>query len=351
MRKHLSVWLAVMLFVLATAKPAVSENASEVRLPPGVQAVWDLDQAWHETTPTRERICINGLWRWQAADEVGETVPADSWGYYKVPAPWSANSQTLYPHPAWKGQHRNATDVAWYQRAITIPGAWQGRRIAVSAEYLNSYAAVFLDGRKVGDLYFPSGEVEITSACRPGQSQVLSLCVKAVPLAAVMQAFTDTSAPKTIKGSVELRGLCGDVFLVSTPPAARIEDVKVRTSVRKWTITWDVAVQGLEPGKSYRLRAQVKDESRNVKDVTSDPFTAADLQDGRFSLAAEWQPDKLWDTHTPQNMYGLETCLIDRDGQVLDAFRPLRFGFREFWIDGRDYYLNGTPVSRVPHSV
>ena len=186
------------------------------------------------------------------------------------------------------------------------------------------------------------GEVDITSACRPGTKQVLSLCVKAVPLAAVLQAFVDTGAPRTVKGTVELAGLCGDVFLASTPKEARVDEVKVNTSVRKWTLTVDVALQGLQPGQSYRLRAEVNDKSQKVKDVTSEPFTAADLKDGRFSFASAWKPDKLWDTHTPQNMYDLKVSLLDRDGQVLDVFRPAHFGFREFWIEGRDFFLNGT---------
>jgi beta-galactosidase/beta-glucuronidase len=242
----------------------------------------------------------------------------------------------------WKGKNRMAADVAWYQREITVPDAWRGRRIAIYAEYLNSYAAVYLDGKKVGNMYFPSGEVDITSACRPGQPHVLSLCVKAVPMAAVMQAFTDTSAPKTVKGSVELRGLCGDVFLVSTPQGARCDDVRVQTSVRKWTITLDVAVQGLEPGKSYRLRAEVHDGGRKIKDFTSRPLAAADLKDDRFSFESEWKPDKLWDAHTPQNMYVLGVSLMDGEGQALDEFGPLGFGFREFWIEGRDFFLNGS---------
>ena len=29
---------------------------------------------------------------------------------------------------------------------------------------------------------------------------------------------------------------------------------------------------------------------------------------------------------------------------MLDAALPERFGFREFWIDGRDFYLNGTRI-------
>jgi len=34
-------------------------------LPAGAKAVWDLDKAFRETTYSRERICINGLWQWQ----------------------------------------------------------------------------------------------------------------------------------------------------------------------------------------------------------------------------------------------------------------------------------------------
>ena len=219
---RLAVWVVLCCGV---ARGGVC--GGDIALPAGVKAVWDLGQAYRDTTATRERISINGLWRWQPADESRKTVPADNWGYCKVPAPWSSNSQTLYPHPAWKGTSSTAIQAAWYQREIAIPDAWQGRRIAVCAEYVNSYAAVYLDGVKVGEMYFPAGEVDITSACRPGQQHVLSLYVKAAPLAAVMQAFTDTGTPKTVEGTVERRGLCGDVFLVSTPQAARIDDVKV----------------------------------------------------------------------------------------------------------------------------
>jgi hypothetical protein len=318
-------------------------SAEDASLPTGVKAVWDMGKAFRQTTPTSERISINGLWRWQPAEELGDTVPADNWGYYKVPAPWSSNSQTLYPHPTWKGKNLKESTVAWYQRETSVPEAWQGRRVVVYAECVNSYAAVYLDGKKVGDLYFPAGEVDITAACRPGQKQVLSLCVKAVPLAAVMQAFSDTSAPKTVKGTVELKGLCGDVFLASTPKGPRVDDVKVNTSVRKWAITFDVALQALQPGKSYRLQAQVNDAAQKVKAFASDPFTTAELKDGRFSFTAAWKAEKLWDTSTPQNMYDLEMSLVDGDAKVLDVGRPVRFGFREFWIEGRDFYLNGTP--------
>ena len=42
--------------------------ADDLALPEGVKAVWDSARAWRQATPTRERMCVNGLWRWQPAD-------------------------------------------------------------------------------------------------------------------------------------------------------------------------------------------------------------------------------------------------------------------------------------------
>ena len=48
------------------------------------------------------------------------------------------------------------------------------------------------------------------------------------------------------------RGLCGDVFLVGTPAGARIDDVRVETSVRKGRITFDAALADLAPQAALR---------------------------------------------------------------------------------------------------
>ena len=154
MRGNIRLCMAASLAVMVVAPP-VAASGRDVLLPKGVKAVWDLGNAYREATPTRERISINGLWRWQPADDVGGAVPTDNWGYYKVPAPWSSNCQTLYANPAWKSKNLQSADVAWYQREISIPSAWQGRRIAIYAEYLNSYAAVYLDGKKWGTCTSP----------------------------------------------------------------------------------------------------------------------------------------------------------------------------------------------------
>ncbi len=165
----------IVVASIPAGRPLPAAAASEETvLPAEVKAVWGLDKSYRETTTTREQISINGLWRWQPAGN-SEHVPQGNWGYFKVPGCWPGRSdylqqdcQMLYAHPSWKQSSIGETAAAWYQREITVPAQWTGRRIKVSAEYVNSYAAVYIDGKRAGEIRFPAGEVDITSLCRPG---------------------------------------------------------------------------------------------------------------------------------------------------------------------------------------
>jgi hypothetical protein len=104
MKDRMLGFSAALMCLFGAATGAVAQ-APDAVLPPGVRAVWTLDKAYREATSTPERICINGLWRWQAADPEAEQVPAGSWGRFKVPGSWPGatdymrrDSQTLFQH-------------------------------------------------------------------------------------------------------------------------------------------------------------------------------------------------------------------------------------------------------------
>jgi hypothetical protein len=250
-RSMILVFGPSLLVVVASSElPAKQVNAGlkETVLPAGVKAIWDLGKAYRVKTATRERVCLNGLWRWQPAGHDSESVPADRWGFFKVPGFWPGNSnhlqedcQTVHAHPGWKNQNLPEITGAWYQREITVPGQWSGRRITLAAEVVNSFAVVYVDGKKAGAIRFPAGEVELTSLCRPGGKHVLSVLVLALPLKSVMLTYTDTNSAKLQRGSAERRGLCGDIYLASTPAKARITDLKIETSIRRGEITLSAA--------------------------------------------------------------------------------------------------------------
>lgn len=322
-----------------------------VTLPPGVRAVWDPAHAYREETLGRERLCINGLWRWQPADGAGDGVPSGGWGFMKVPGCWPGitdymqkDAQTVYPHPKWAATRLAGVNSAWYEREVSVPAGWAGLRITLEISYLNSLAAVHVDGALVGEVRFPGGELDLTRVCQPGRTHRLSVLVTALPLQGVMLSYADSARAREVRGSVARRGFCGDLFLVAGPRGPRLADVEVDTSVRKRRLDVSAAIQELEAGGSYTLSARVFDGKTLVKEFRGPEFSPADLKDGRARLSHQWLPDRLWDLNTPGHTYRMRLALLDVQDRELDVAHDVRFGFREFWIDGRDFYLNGSRV-------
>ncbi len=352
----LLAFAAGSMVLLSPRLPQAAE-VSAVALPEGVKAVWDTARAWHETTPTRERICLNGLWRWQPAGDDAPQPPASGWGYYKVPACWpgiqdymQSDYQTLYRNPPWANTNLAEVQSAWYERSLSIPKHWANRRIVLNLEYLNSFAKVYLDGRLAGEVRFPAGQLDLSGIVRPGETHVLSLLVVALPLKAVLESYADTNTARQQKGRVARRGLCGDVWLVGEPASERLSEVRVTTSFRQRQITFQAGLAGLAAGRRYRLHARVSDVSGQVVEFNSPVFSASDVTNSQQSFSASWMAPRLWDINTPGNQCRADLSLCDSDNRLRDTALPVQFGFREFWIEGRDFYLNGTRLflSLVP---
>ncbi len=340
-----------------------SRGPDSVALPEGVRVAWNLGSAYRETTPTRQRVCLNGLWRWQPAGGAPEEpVPVRNWGFFKVPGSWPGitdymqkDSQSVVMHPAWGTVRMSEVVSAWYEREFTVPAEWTGRRVALTLDLVQSHAVVHVDGARVGEARFPDGEVDLTQAVRPGGTHRLGIRVTAMPLAGVLRSYTDSAAAREVKGSVARRGLCGDVFLTSMPRGPRVAEARVETSVRRGEITIRAALANLAVGDRYGLRARVRDPEGRVvelarEEVVVAPTAAADTADAPVVLVRSWRPERLWDTASPGHRCELELILTDAAGTDRDAFWRQWFGFREFWIEGRDFMLNGTRLhlSTVP---
>lgn len=265
-----------------------------------------------QATPTRDRISLNGIWRWKPEG-------AAEWSAIAIPDSWPKDSPAI---------------AAQYQREISIPAGWSGRRVTLSADCINSYAAVSVDGVPAGEMRYPAGEVDLTPWARPGRTLLLSMRVIAMPLKAVMLSYSDTASARTVEGTVVRRGITGDVYLNAMPAGPRIARVKAETSVRRSRITVDAALEGIDPAAPYRLIARIYDGARLVKEFAG----------GKPRFTEAWQPEKLWDLHTPRNQHQLVLTLAGASGKEFDAAWPVPFGFRELWIEGRDFYLNGSRI-------
>src|SRR5262245_7139915 len=75
------------------------------------------------------------------------------------------------------------------------------------------------------------------------------------------------------------------------------------------------------------------------KSFTAD--TTADAKETQtLTLSWPWANPRVWDVGQP-NLY---TLRLKVTGSRLDDEYDQRFGFREFWVEGRKLFLNGTEI-------
>ncbi len=329
----------------------------DVPPPAALSELWDDAKAWKQSTQTRGSVCVNGLWRFLPVveGEASAEVPpsGECWGWGKVPGVWPRNSDWDVGEPAqepliapWilakSAGKMSKIEQAWYQRTIKIPAQWAGRKIYIDFGMIQTHAKIFIDKKPVGELWFPGGLFDIGGSVQPGREHELSILVTARALDAEADVFMAPDRVIKNKVDIKMKGLTGDVFLTSEPAAAAIADVHVLTSTRQGRITFDVGVVRAGTEK-ISLKAVVSKGGKAVKTFSSEPLNV-DPKSGRVSFAADWKDAELWDADAPQNIYEAALTLSAADGKVCDESLPVKFGFREFWIEGRDFYLNGTKI-------
>ncbi len=185
-----------------------------------------------------------------------------------------------------------------------------------------------------------------TKFLKPGKTSTLRILVTAAPNSGKVLNAMGVGQNTLVDAKLATRGLIGEVFLVSRPTGARVESVWVRTSVRKKEITVEADLVAIEKSGPANFQAVIVDGAgAEVKHFDFQaPITAGD---STVTMSWPWADPKLWDVGQP-NLYTLQTC---RQGPGLDSgYQPGIFGFREFWIEGRNFYLNDTPFRIRPTS-
>ena len=240
----------------------------------------------------------------------------------------------------------------WYRRTINVPQDWTGRRLFVRFEAVRFVSEVYVDGQKVGGHYggWEPFEVDVTKVCRPGAEHHLLVRVqdmtgvceqaldysKRLPGGRIVDQLKDSiMAPIGSQG--ERVGIWQSTSLVARNEVY-VEDVFVKTSVRRKEISAEVTVRNLGSNeRTVRCSATVEGG------VTFEPVqvTVAGASSKTVTLVQAWPAPRLW-CPTDPHLYQFITQL-ELDGRQVDR-QATRFGFREFWVEGPEFVLNGTPM-------
>ncbi len=149
-----------------------------------------------------------------------------------------------------------------------------------------------------------------------------------------------------LTANLQSKGLIGDVFLRSRPSGTHISDVFVQTSTRRKELKLDIEVSDLTAAGPVQFTAKLLD----AKGMEERRFQGNARMNGNgrqvVQLAWRWDNPRLWDLQQP-NLYTLK---LEAKGTDWHDEYAQPFGFREFWIDGRKFFLNGTEIRLRPTS-
>ena len=306
-----------VIFSLKFSIPEKEKTVKESKLPNFVN--WSLDGAYTRENGIRGEVILNGWWTWTPVKE-GEVVPPilDLYLWRKVPG-----IGKFFHIKDSQGNHISnykGVEKAWIEREFSIPNHWRERDVFIEIGNTKDGSEVFLDGEKIG----------VTMPELP--------------------TFFEISKPykENYKLTVLTSGITDNVWLKSYPSENRIVDIFVIPSFRK---------------KSIEVRGRIKKADNldfsihfySYENPTKEEKSfSAKIEDENFKLVFLWEDARLWSYENPQ-LYWFD-CEIRKNGKIIDKTFLTRFGFREFWIEDGDFYLNGKKLrlksdSNVPFTM
>ncbi|NLX06081.1 MAG: hypothetical protein GXY33_13160 [Phycisphaerae bacterium] len=300
---------------------------------------------------------LSGEWEFQPVwrKQLGYPPDAAGWKTITVPNPWGARSdwQRLSGEPPaeWDETYGdgcfdgpgNSLPFAWYRRIVELSETAAESRMKLEFDAVAHQAWVYFNGTPVCHHVggFTPFEVDVTDLVRPGRNEILVGVGDQRSFTRDRYWQREAAFAPTAAMYPFYVGIWQDVRLVIRPAAA-IDDVFVMPSVRAMRL--DVATTVKNEGKDRFdgfLRAEVLDGEAPVKEFES---LAVSLDPGEAKVVTFSEPferAELWWPDHPK-LYHVRTTLERGDGEV-DG-QTQRFGFREFWIDGRSFVLNGAKV-------
>ena len=222
----------------------------------------------------------------------------------------------------------------WYHRTVTVPAAWEGRRVVLHFGAVDYEATVFIDGKKVGTHWGTgsSFEMDITDYVTPGREA--NLVVKVVDdLRSGLQPGGKQSDRYESHGCSYTRttGIWQTVWMEPVSEQSLLRTVVV-PDIDQQQLVVRPQFRGIAQGNT--LTVEMKDGKRVVATRT---VPAAD----EATIVLPVKKPHLWSPEDPY-LYDLRFVVKDASGRVIDEVSSYA-GMRKVHLAGGYFYLNNQP--------
>ncbi|GLT94633.1 hypothetical protein SLE2022_123620 [Rubroshorea leprosula] len=353
-------------------KVDLSVSKSAVWNDDAVPAALENAASWVQQLPFVKSL--SGYWKFFLApnpttvpDNFHQTAFQDSdWPTLPVPSNWQMHgfdrpiyTNFVYPFPLDPPHLPQDNPTGCYRTFFTIPKEWQGRRIILHFEAVDSAFCAWVNGVPVGysqDSRLPA-EFEIPDYCYQFGSDKKNV------LAVQVLRWSDGSYLED-QDHWRISGIHRDVLLLAKPQVfiadyffnsnlsdnfshadiqveVKIDDSRETLKERELA-NYVIEAALYDTGSWYNRDGHVDLLSSNVTNLTLSTPTSGSHGFNGYILVGKLEKPKLWSAEEP-NLYTLVIVLKDASGYVIDCESCL-IGIRQVSKAPKQLLVNGQPV-------
>ena len=298
---------------------------------------------------------LNGIWKFSYSQTPAESpegfyredYDVSAWDDIEVPLSWQLAgygrphyTNVIYPFPVDPPRTPTENPTGCYRRDFYIPEDWEGHRICLRFEGVDSAFHVWVNGREVGysqGSRLPS-EFDITRLVRTGRNSV----------SVRVYQWCDGSYIED-QDMWWLSGIFRDVYLIARPKL-HLYDFFIKTQLDE---EYRDAVLNIKAffnnyskceASGYRMEIDLLDAQGSS--VLQQPWSCDISVPGGDQKTLEVEipvsnPEK-WSAEYPY-LYKLLFIIKDDQGQVQEVI-PSRVGFRNIELRDGNFLVNGVPI-------
>lgn len=293
-----------------------------------------------------ESVKLSSKWRIQPAVNSRIAPIPGEWGEVncRKTLDYRINSKCL-SGTKWEKLSFNFNSF-WYEQDFILPQGSENHRLFLDFRRIEGDAIIFVNSKKIGELLRPGGEIEISGAV-DDRSKKIRLQVF------VTRNYTDISRSFEDDGlRYETRcyrynpippkkwniGITAPVRLIIRPVPTAIRDVSINTSWRRKELKINIELMAKLPVKADIIAEVFDATGKKVLSLKKNAVSVV-AGDSIIMLSGKWPNPITWELD--RGVLYTTRVRLESNGRTSDSFGPVRFGFREIWLEGRKIMLNG----------
>jgi len=229
--------------------------------------------------------------------------------------------------PFWLQPETHYVGAAWYQRQVTIPAEWSGRRIFLHLERPHIQTTVWLDGVEIGsqDTLAAPHRYDLGLQVPTGDHQLTIRVDNRLHVDVGANSHSVTDHTQT-----NWNGIVGEVSLQAVSPVW-IEEIQAYPDIATRNVRLDISL-GNSGGATGSGTLTIEGAAHAVH---------WDEAGAKITLHHQLPADaKLWDEFDP----ALHSLTLKLEGDRADDTRSLTIGLREMGVDGTQMTINGRKI-------